>query len=155
YGLGTQNQDLPGFITINPPISNGGPQNYGSCFLPAIYQGTRIGFGGTVSNLRNPRRTTSAQRRQLDFIQRPNREGLAGDEVSPGIGGLIESYELAFRMQGDLPRVMDLSRETSATQRLYGVGEEGTNDFGRQCLLARRFVEAGVRFVEVCRGGWD
>jgi hypothetical protein len=161
YGLGTENQNLPGFITINPPGQNGGPQNYGSAFLPAIYQGTRIGAAflpierATVSNLRNARRTTQAQRRQLDFIQRLNREALARDQVEPGVEGLIESYELAFRMQGDLPRVMDLAGETEATKKLYGVGAEGTNEFGRQCLLARRFVEAGVRFVEVCRGGWD
>jgi hypothetical protein len=175
YGLGTTNQNLPGFITINPPQAHGGPANYGASFLPAIYQGTRIGRGGPgsgeqVSNLKNPRHSQAAQRLQLDYLQELNRgarEALGGH---PEIEGLISSYELAFRMQGELPRVMDLARETSATHKLYGIEEGGSggggrggfgstgpspSTFGRQCLLARRLAEAGVRFIEVTLGGWD
>jgi hypothetical protein len=92
---------------------------------------------------------------QLDFIQGLNRQALQRDPHSPGIEGAIESLELAFRMQADMPRVIDINGETAATRALYGIGEQGTDNFGRQCLLARRFVEAGVRFVEVTSGQWD
>jgi hypothetical protein len=170
YGLGTENENLPGFVTINPPLQNGGPANYGSAFLPAVHQGTpiRLGFGGPgggpggpggggggVSNIRNPRQSSSEQRTQLDFIRSLDREALARDPHHPGIEGAIMSLELAFRMQSDLPRVMDIANESAATRALYGIGEQGTDNFGRQCLLARRFVEAGVRFVEVTSGQWD
>ena len=161
YGLGTDNQNLPGFISLCPPANNGGPANYGSAFLPAVYQGTRIGFNGRpvseaqVSNLANPRRSTSAQRLQLDFVQALNRRTLENDGVNPAVEGVIESYELAFRMQGELPKLMDLENESKATRELYGLGSAATENFGRQCLLARRFVEAGVRFVEVGHGAWD
>ena len=161
YGLGTENQDLPGFVTISPPANLGGPLNYGSAFLPAAYQGTRIGFSNrpvadaTIANATNPRRSPAAQRHQLDFLQSLNRRALERETVSPEVEGVIDSYELAFRMQGTLPKLMDLSGESEATRRLYGMGDEATDDFARQCLLARRFVEAGVRFVEVCHGGWD
>src|SRR5262249_37417332 len=125
------------------------------------YQGTRIGFNrlpitrAVVGNLKNPRQTTNAQRTQLDLIQAMNRAALERDRVNPGVEGVIESYELAFRMQDELPKVMDLETESEATRKLYGVGEEETDNFGRQCLMARRMVEAGVRFVEVCHGSWD
>src|SRR5262245_5093624 len=161
YGLGTENENLPGFVSVNPPTINGGPQNYGAAFLPAIFQGTRIGNEGRpvaraqVSNISNPRVGSDSQRMQLDFVQELNREKLARDGVNPQVEGVIESYELAFRMQGDVPKVMDLTKETKDTLSLYGVGETATDDFGRQCLLARRFVEAGVRFVELCHGDWD
>jgi Protein of unknown function (DUF1501) len=163
YGLGTDNENLPGFVTISPPINNGGPTNYGSGFLPAVYQGTPIGGGGfgprggqmTVSNIRNPRQTSTAQRSQLDFIQSLNRSALERDPANPAIEGAIESFELAFRMQKDLPKLMDISSESKETQALYGIGEQNTERFGRQCLLARRLVEAGVRFVEITSNGWD
>jgi hypothetical protein len=161
YGLGTENENLPGFITLNPPLNNGGAQNYGSAFLPTIYQGTRIGaesplggrFGGgdaKMPNISNPKLSGESQRAQLDFIQALNRERLARDQFNPAIEGVIESYELAFRMQKEVPGVMDLSKESEATKAMYGSGP-----FGRSCLLARRMVEAGVRFVEVGSGGWD
>jgi hypothetical protein len=160
YGLGTENSNLPGFITIAPPTNNGGPVNYGSSFLPAIYQGTKIGlnrFGGggepQVSNLKNARRGAGAQRVQLDFLQSLNRNALDGGD-RPGIEGMIESYELAFRMQAELPKLLDVTNETRATQNLYGLSGPSAG-FGRQCLLARRFVESGVRFVEVTSNGWD
>ena len=161
YGLGTENRNLPGFITMCPPVGNGGPVNYGSAFLPAIYQGTRIGFSNRpvadarISNLENSRRSTAAQRIQLDYVQQLNRTARERDGVSPAVDGVIESYELAFRMQNELPGLMDLGRESQAAKDLYGIGERETDDFGRQCLLARRFVEAGVRFVELCHAGWD
>ena len=161
YGLGTENQDLPGFVTISPPANLGGPVNYGSAFLPAAYQGTRIGFSNrpvadaTIANVTNPRSSPAAQRLQLDYLQSLNRRALEREAVSPEVEGVIDSYELAFRMQGALPKLMDLSGESEATRRLYGMGDEATDDFARQCLLARRFVEAGVRFVELCHGGWD
>ncbi len=161
YGLGTENQDLPGFVTISPPANLGGPVNYGSAFLPAAYQGTRIGFSNrpvadaTIANATNPRSSPAAQRLQLDFLQSLNRRALEREIVSPEVEGVIDSYELAFRMQGAVPKLMDLAGESEATRRLYGMGDEATDDFARQCLLARRFVEAGVRFVEVCHGGWD
>ncbi len=162
YGLGTENENLPGFVTISPPLQNGGPANYGSAFLPAICQGTPIGGGGfrqfgaaPVSNMRNPGQSADAQRLQLDFIQSLNREALDHEPHNPGVEGAIESLELAFRMQKDLPKLMDVSSETAATKALYGIGEDGTQNFGRQCLLARRLVEAGVRFVEVTSGQWD
>ncbi len=161
YGLGSENQNLPGFISLNPPTGNGGAQNYGSAFLPAVYQGTKIaggGFGGgigKVSNIANPKLSTSSQRAQLDFLQELNKEKLAKDKENAGVEGVIQSYELAFRMQRDVPKVMDLSGETKEVQASYGLGDRATETFGRECLLARRFVEAGVRFVEITYGNWD
>jgi hypothetical protein len=161
YGLGTESDDLPGFIAVKPTGRNGGAQNYGSAFLPAACQATRIGNEGQplaqarVGNIRNPRLDPAAQRLQLDLVQSMNRDLLERDRVHPGVEGIIESYELAFRMQGKLPGVMDLASESAATQRLYGLDDPATADFGRQCLLARRFVEAGVRFVELTHGDWD
>jgi len=161
YGLGTENDNVPGFITLSPPVNNGGPTNYGSSFLPAIYQGTRIGTVGkpiadaAVSNLANPKRSTDLQRVQLDLVQSLNREALEREQVHPGIEGMIESYELAFRLQTELPNLMDIAAESKATHELYGIGEAATDNFGRQCLLARRFLESGVRFVEICHGNWD
>ena len=157
YGMGTENTDLPGFITINP---QGGPQIYGSAFLPAAYQGTRIdnagrSRGGGIANIENPRLSAELQRKQLDLLASLNRDRLERDQVNPGLEGVIESYELAFRMEGALPKVMDLSQETQATHEAYGLNVKETDNFGRQCLLARRFAEAGVRFIEIGTGGWD
>jgi hypothetical protein len=164
YGLGTDNENLPGFVTVSPPINNGGPTNYGSGFLPAVYQATPVGGGGfgpraggamTVSNIRNPKLSTNSQRTQLDFIQSLNQSALDRDPANPAVEGAIASFELAFRMQADLPKLMDTSTESKETQKLYGIGEGDSDRFGRQCLLARRFVEAGVRFVEITSNGWD
>ncbi len=173
YGLGTENQNLPGFITITPPSAFGGAQNYGSSFLPAIYQAQRIGqdtrpiASAEVRNLETPL-STLAQRNELELIQTLNREKLARDRVNPEVEGVIQSYELAFKMQSQMPEVMDISKESEATKKLYGIGNPGgggagaafglgggTDDFGHKCLLARRFIEAGVRFVEVSHGNWD
>lgn len=163
YGLGAENENLPGFVTLNPPANNGGPINYGACFLPSICQGTRIGGGGLrpgggdagVANLTPQRSTASAQRVQLEYLQELNRAARAHDPDHPGIEGVIESYEMAFRMQGELPKVLDFANESAATRSLYGIGDRTTENFGRQCLMARRLVEAGVRFVEITQGGWD
>ena len=174
YGLGTVNENLPGFLTIAAPVALGGAQNYGSAFLPASFQGTRIdtpaevagakparkGKGETGSteamgNLRNPHLSAAAQREQLDLVQSMNRELLATRGANPEVEGVIQSYELAFRMQTEMPKVMDFSKESAATLKLYGIGEGATSNFGRQCLMARRFAEAGVRFIEVCHQGWD
>src|SRR5688572_7490397 len=159
YGLGTTNENLPGFVTISPPIQFGA-QNYGSAFLPAVYQGTRLGAqradigDASIGNLHNPDLPGDLQRKQIDLVQAMNRDLLAAT-ANPEVEGVIESYELAFRMQGELPKVMDLKSESPATLAAYGIGARATNDFGKQCLMARRFAEAGVRFIEVCHAGWD
>jgi hypothetical protein len=165
YGLGTTNKNLPGFVTINPPTGQGGAQNYGSAFLPATYQGLRIGSeragrgrnqggGEAVANIENKRLSTDAQREQLDLLQKLNREHARheqGDEVE----GVIQSFELAFRMQAELPSLLDISKEKKETLDAYGIGKPETDAFGRQCLMARHLAQAGVRFIEVSMGGWD
>lgn len=161
YGLGTENHELPGFIVISPEPRVGGAQNYGSAFLPAVYQGAAIGqLGQPLSQVRiqdiaNGRFSPDVQRRQLDFVQELNREFLERKQVHPEVEGVIESYELAFRMQTAVPRLMDLSDESKATFELYGIGAGPTDDFGRQCLMARRFAEAGVRYIELTHANWD
>jgi len=160
YGLGSENQDLPGYITISPPSDLGGAQNYSSAFLPAAFQGTRIGDQGTpvsratVGNLTNPF-GAAQQRRQMDLLQGMNRDFLGRQEVHPEIEGVIDSFELGFRMQASVPALMDLTREPQRVRDMYGIGGGQTDDFGRQCLMARRFAEAGVRFIEVSHGNWD
>lgn len=162
YGLGTENANLPGFITIAPPRAHGGVQNYSSAFLPAIYQGTAIGTAdvpvrnATIPFLANERLSPAMQRRQLDLIQHLNRAHLERAEYDAQIEGMVQSYELAFRMQSAAPSVLDLTSESAVTRRLYGIGDPETDDFGRQCLLARRFAEAGVRFIQISTGYlWD
>jgi hypothetical protein len=162
YGLGTENQDLPGFITICPNLSHGGVNNWSSAFLPAVYQGTPIGNAGIgsdkarlpfISNTATPR---SLQRMQLDLIQELNREHFEHAEVDPALEGRIASFELAFRMQAAAPEVQDISGESPATLKLYGLDDPATRDFGRQCLMARRFAERGVRFVQASHSyKWD
>jgi len=161
YGLGTVNENLPGFVTIAPPANNGGTANYGSAFLPATFQGTSIGRNrlpiatARVSNLKNPVRTAGAQAEQLAFLRSLNEPTGSHADHDPFLDGLRGAHELAHRMQGELPPVIDLAKESEATKQLYGIGTPATDDFGRQCLMARRLLEAGVRFVEVCHGGWD
>ncbi len=162
YGLGTENQDLPGFVTISPTRGHGGVQNYGNAFLPAAYQGTAIGSASTpisgaqLRHIVNKQLTPEQQRQQLDFLQTMNRahnERVGGDDR---IDGVIESYELAFRMQSAVPHLTDLKGESKETLKLYGIDQKPTDDFGRQCLLARRFAEAGVRFIQVSHSfKWD
>jgi hypothetical protein len=160
YGLGTENQNLPGFISIAPPNGFGGSQNYGSAFLPAIYQGTKIGADNrSISNAKipylEPRLNAKDQRAELDFLNALNESKLKKDKVNPDVEGAIEASELAFKMQSQMPGVIDIAKEDDATQRLYGIGNRTTDNFGRKLLLARRLVENGVRFVEVTHGNWD
>ncbi len=154
YGLGTENEDLPGYVTINPPPNFGGAVNYGSAFLPAHFQGTRIDDQGYLPNLK-PQVTAAQQRRQLEFIQAVNRASLADPGAPEELDGIIESYELAFRMQGTVPELLDISREPQAVLDAYGVKPGPAGAFARQCVMARRLSEAGVRFVEICQPGWD
>ncbi len=154
YGLGTENQDLPGYITINPPPNFGGAVNYGSAFLPAHFQGTRIGDGGEMPNLQ-AQTPPSLQRRQLDLIQAMNRDLAVAPGAPDQVEGVIQSYELAFRMQDRVPELLDISREPQTVRDAYGVQPGPAGSFARQCLMARRLSEAGVRFVEICQGGWD
>ena len=167
YGLGTENENLPGFVSLAPITSSGGARNFGSAFLPAAHQGTAIGKTGkfdenaTIRNLKNADLSKNEQLRQLNFMQRLNAEQLKGANRDSELEALIGSYELAWRMQNNAPSVLDLSKETPGTLAMYGIGEKETDDFGRQCLMARRLCENGVRFVQVTSGAaggannWD
>ena len=161
YGLGSENQNLPGFISLCPPDNVGGAQNYGSAFLPAFYQGTKIGNfnqnikAASLRNLGNQNMSGKLQRRQLDFVQSLNRDLLDRKKQSSQIEGVIESYELAFRMQSAVPELMDANDENESMLEQYGINNRATENFGRQCLMARRFAEAGVRFIEITHGNWD
>jgi hypothetical protein len=154
YGLGSENEDLPGYVTVNPPPNFGGAVNYGSAFLPAHFQGTRISDTGHLPNVRAAA-AESLQRRQLDLIQAMNRDLAAKPSAPDPVDGIIESYELAFRMQRKVPELLDLSKEPQSVLDAYGVKPGPEGSFARQCLMARRLSEAGVRFVEICQGGWD
>lgn len=162
YGLGTENQDLPGFVTICPTRGHGGAINFGNAFLPATYQGTAIGSANTpassarIRHLTSEERTSEQQRKQLDLLQTLNRAHLEKAGSDDRLEGVISSYELAYRMQSAVPKLTDLRSESKATQALYGIGEKPTDDFGRQCLMARRFAEAGVRYIQVSHSfKWD
>jgi hypothetical protein len=154
YGLGTENQDLPGFVTINP-TGQGGAQNYGSSFLPAAYQGTRVDLeAGGIRDIRN-HLGRQRQRSQIDLIQEMNRGLLEKHPGSSELEGVIQSFELAYRMQTSVPAVLDLKAESRATLERYGIDQSITEDFGTQCLMARRLAESGVRFIQISKGGWD
>ena len=156
YGLGSESDSLPGFVTINPIVDKGGAANYGSAFLPATFQGTRLSSASRgVPNIRNRYLSSSDQRKQLDFVQQANRRLLQRDEGNPEVEGLIESAELAFRMQSSIPEALSLSDETQATQKMYGLDNRGSSRFGTQCLMARRLAERGVRFIQLTSSGWD
>ncbi|MDR3637167.1 MAG: DUF1501 domain-containing protein [Isosphaeraceae bacterium] len=167
YGLGSENENLPGFVSIAPSAGNGGARNYGNAFLPAVYQGTPLGKAGapadqaTIRNLSNPRLSADAQRRAFGLIRELNAEQLKQTPGDAELEAIIASYELAWRMQNNAPGVLDISGEAAETLSLYGIGAPATDNFGRQCLLARRLCEAGVRFVQVTYGdntanpAWD
>lgn len=153
YGLGTENNELPGFLTIDASV---GPENYGSAFLPAIYQGTAVNAGNmanAIPNLKSPI-GMAEQRKNLDFLRDLNGLQL-GDSENSRLEGLIESYELAYKMQTSVPQTIDISKESQETLEKYGINNKATEKFGKQCLLAKKFSEAGVRFVEIGFGGWD
>jgi hypothetical protein len=167
YGLGTENENLPGFVSISPSAGNGGPRNYGNAFLPPLYQGTALGKAGgpaseaVIRNLVNTQRDASAQRRQFDLVQALNTEQLKPHPGDQELEAVINSYELAWRMQNSAPDTLDLARESAATLALYGIGEKATDNFGRQLLMARRLSESGVRYIQVTYGdntanpAWD
>ena len=164
YGLGTENENLPSLVTICPTLAHGGLNNWGSAFLPAHYGGTPIGNASLkakdakVHHIKNPKWTVGQQRAQLDFLKQINQDHLAG-MPSPVLESRINSFELAYRMQTAMPEIQDIRGETDATRKLYGLDEAVTEDFGRQCLMARRFAERGVRFVQVSHSDskvqWD
>lgn len=154
YGLGSENEDLPGFVTICPSSANGGPRNYSNAFLPACFQGTTVGRASTpaasarIEHIENNRLTFDQRQRQFELLRSLNAEQ-AGAAPDGELDALINSYELAWRMQMTAPNVFDLSRESKATFDLYGIGEKETDDFGRQCLMASRLAEAGVRYIQI------
>jgi hypothetical protein len=154
YGLGSENQDLPGYVTVNPPPNFGGAVNYGSAFLPAHFQGTRIDDRGYLPNLRASA-AANLQRKQLDLIQGMNRDLARAPGAPDAVDGVIESFELAYKMQGKVPELLDVSQEPKKVLDEYGVTDGPGGAFARQCVMARRLSEAGVRFVEVCQPGWD
>jgi len=162
YGLGAENPNLPAFVSIAPSSGHGGPRNYGAAFLPAEHQATTIGrqgklsAGATIEHLTAENQPAERQQRRLELIQSFNREHLARVGRDPEITGVIEAYDLASRMQQVAPEVLDLARESADAHTLYGLDDKTTENFGRQCLLARRLVEAGVRYVELSTGNvWD
>ena len=153
YGLGTENKNLPAFVTISPSASKGGPRNYSNAFLPSIHQGTAIGRSGSVSgakikNIDNPILSDAQRENRFGLLQSLNRMQ-AEFSLDDNLEATISNYELAWRMQMEAPELTDLSKETTATKSIYGIEEKYTDDFGKQCLLARRMVERGVRFVSV------
>lgn len=158
YGLGTENDNLPGFMSIAPSPGNGGPRNYGNAFLPAVFQGTAIGKAGfsgektLIRNLDNPSYSVDEQRRQLAFLQDLNAEQLRANPGDSELDAIINSYELAWRMQTNMPDVLDVSKESQATLDMYGIGTAETDTYGRQCLMARRLCESGVRYIQVTHG---
>ncbi|QDT93491.1 DUF1501 domain-containing protein [Gimesia algae] len=163
YGLGTENQNVPGFISLYPKK----PSVYSSAFLPPVYEGTPIGLNttnmstATIGNIQSNHLPAATKRRQLDFVQAMNREHATLRPEDARLDAVIQSMELGFRMQMAAPELLDLNQETKSTLERYRVGQGKTvgtcrdSDFGRQCLLARRFAEAGVRFIEVNHGSWD
>ena len=158
YGLGTESENLPGFVTIQPSMGNGGPRNFGNAFLPAMYQGTQVGRAGVsakeafIRNLKNPVLSLAEQQQQLEALNRVNAAQMAGRGDDAELDALVGSYELAWRMQQNVPDILDLAQEPEHVQRMYGIGQEQTDDFGRQCLMARRLAEAGVRYIQVNYG---
>ena len=162
YGLGTENENLPGYITICPTQTHGGMNAWSSAFLPAHYHGTRVGLNGIpaaearIPFIENKIIPRTQQRRELDLLAEMNAEHLAARGRDDALETRIASFELAFRMQREAPRVQDISTESEATKKLYGMDNAKTRDFGTQCLLARRFAEAGVRFVQATHSyKWD
>ena len=158
YGLGTENQNLPSFINICPSSIHGGVNNWGAAFLPSIHQGVPLGTPGypNVKSAKarfkymNSSGNAKLQRLQLELLRKLSAEA---DSQELELEARIQTFELAFRMQMSAPEALDFSQETKTTQRLYGIDNQQTADFGRQCLLARRFIERGVRFIQVNHAG--
>ncbi len=165
YGLGTENSNLPAFVTICPTLAFGGVNNWSSSFLPAAHSGTPLGNASVpadqarVKFIQNSKLPRDIQRLQLDRLNALNRAHLARAGSEASLEARIDSFELAFRMQSEIPTVEDLSGESAATLQLYGMDNPVTANFGRMCLMARRFAEAGVRFIQVTHNDnlvqWD
>ncbi len=161
YGLGTEGQSLPAFITICPTLAHGGVKNWGSAFLPAWSQGTPLGVASqpssraTMRYVRNHEVPRALQRTQLDLLRRMNRDHLTVTGPHDELDARLASFELAFRMQTEMPEAQDLSRESAATKAFYGMDDKEPEDFGRKCLLERRFAERGVRFIQVTHSDTD
>lgn len=150
YGLGSENQNLPGFVVISPAQPAQGAPLWSSSFLPAAYQGTLVSdLQNPIANLSNPRFSRAQQRQQLDILKQINGLHAAQREEDSRLSARIESFELAFRMQAEAPESFDIKNESAETKKLYGIGEETTDIFGKQCLMARRLAERGVRMVQV------
>ena len=158
YGLGSENENLPGFISIQPAMGNGGPRNFSNAFLPAVYQGTAVGRAGglaknaRIENLTNTVLSRAEQKKQFDLLRAINTEQLRGRETDEELEAVVSSYELAWRMQMHAPDIMDISDEPAHIQAMYGIGEKHTDSFGQECLMARRLAEQGVRFIQVNYG---
>ena len=170
YGLGTENQNLPGFITLKPTLFHGGAKNYSAGFLPAWNEGTAIGYAAlSPGDLKEPIQylerkglTSDQQRFELEMLQKMNRRSAERAPFDPQLEGRIQAFELAARMQTEAPEAFDLAQESEATKKLYGLDDEESSDFGWQCLVARRLCERGVRFVQASHTyragnpvGWD
>ncbi|MSR52435.1 MAG: DUF1501 domain-containing protein [Gemmataceae bacterium] len=164
YGLGSENANLPAFVTICPTLAHGGFNNWGSSFLPASTNGVPLGNASipvAKAQVRyiKPGQSADVQRRQLDLLAEMNREHLTRTGPDAALEGRIDAFELAFRLQSAVPDVEDISKESEKTKSLYGIDDPITENFGRQCLLARRFAERGVRFVQVTHSDpkvqWD
>jgi len=158
YGLGAENQDLPAFVVL-PELNypQGGAANWSNGFLPPHFQGTPLRAAGSpILDLRPPRGVTrDVQRKNLDLLAELNADHAEAHPHHDDLAARMESYELAFRMQAQVPQIIDLDRETQATRTMYGLDGEETASFGKRCLLARRLIEEGVRFVEIYAAGWD
>ena len=159
YGLGTVNQNLPGYVVMTElALPQGGATNWSNGFLPPHFQGTRLRPNGSPILDLTPQdyKTSKHQRRALDELARLNQMHLENMPVQDErMQARIDGYELAYRMQAEVPGVIDLSRESPQTHAMYGLDEMETREFGRQCLMARRMLESGVRFVQIFSGGWD
>jgi hypothetical protein len=158
YGLGTANQNLPSFVVL-PEVNypQGGSANWANGYLPAHYQGTALRAQGTpILDLLPPKGVTrDIQGRNLEMLAAVNKKHAQLHPSHEALPARMSSYELAFRMQAIVPNLIDLSKESAKTKEAYGLGQDHTDDFGRRCLLARRMVENGVRFVQLYAGGWD
>jgi len=170
YGLGTENQNLPGFITLKPTLFHGGAKNYSAGFLPAAYEGTAIGYAALgpddlkqpIQYLERKGMSPDLQRFELDMLQKMNRRSAEQAQFDPQLEGRVQAFELAARMQTEAPESFNINQESEATKKLYGLDNEETRDFGWQCLVARRLSERGVRFVQASHTyrvgnpvGWD
>ncbi len=161
YGLGTENQNLPAFVAMYDTLGRGVPkghaQNWGSGFLPGIFQGTALNAqGAPMDNLdRGPGRTEAEQRAQIDLLNRLNRRHREHHAHEADLSARIESFELAYRMQMAAPEALDVGREPEAVRKLYGLDDPRCAHFAKQCLMARRLVERGVRFVQIYSGGME